>query len=194
MALLEHPLELNFEVLVEERAEDRVFVSVCLEPRGGEFHIESVALQLFSPTREAISPRMMLPIAGALSGPVLTRVELRSKGPIPVGSSVVATAWDTVEQHTATCPTDVLSEFGAHLIGSRLVTPAESDAEFRSLDDEEREALAKSLPWMRPETLSTVQENIQEPLEDPDYADRVAEDLGLDEEAADWLKELLNEE
>jgi hypothetical protein len=193
-------LSLDFALRLEDRSPDRVLVSVLLAPRSS-VQIDGVALQLFSRANEAISARVVMPIAGELTQPMLSTIELRAfPDEIPLGSRVVGTAWAGPEQREATVPTDTATEFERHVRARCRVSceePADDDRLLERLSADERSQVARLYPWVdEPRVPKAIGElEVVEHEEDEDEAfDDLVEDLGIDEESAEWLKDLLAEE
>lgn len=188
-------LKLSFELRLEERCGDRVVVSVLLAPSDGKAVLDGVALQLFGRDGEPIGVRMLLPIAGELHHPMLSTLELKVEGEIPAGARVVGTAWRGAEQREATLPTDPFTELEVHLRARRRLGPVEGDLELERLTPEERARLARDFPWVdEPRLPKAAGELTVVEHEGEDLMDELVENLGLDEENAEWLKALLDEE
>ena len=189
-------LELAFELRLEERGTNRVVVSVLLAPEAASVRIDGVALQLFTRVGEALGVRMLLPISGELGHPMLSTVELKSEE-IPVGSRVVGTAWHGAEQLDSTLPTDPFTELEVHMRARRRIVGSDGDPELERVGPEERALIGRDFPWIdeprlppQPIAELTVVEN--ESGGDP--VDDLVDDLGLDPESSEWLKELLHED
>lgn len=189
-------LELAFELRLEERGASRVVVSVLLAPETAVVRIDGVALQLFTRVGEALGVRMLLPISGELRHPMLSTVELKADE-IPTGSRVVGTAWHAAEQRDAQIPTDPFTELEMHMRARRRIVCADPDPDIERLTTEERTKVARDFPWIDEPRLPvvlaelTVVEN--EGSEDG-LIDELVDDLGLDPESSEWLKELLEED
>jgi hypothetical protein len=189
-------LDLAFELRLEERGVNRVVVSVLLAPEAAAVRIDGVALQLFTRTGEALGVRLVLPISGELRHPMLSTVELKADE-IPVGSRVVGTAWHGPEQKDAQLPTDPFTELEMHMRARRRIVCADPDPDIERLTPEERTKVARDFPWIDeprvPIALAelTVVEN--EGSEE-ELLDDLVDNLGLDPESSEWLKELLDEE
>ena len=189
-------LVLAFELRLEERCADRVVVSVLLAPSGGAPRIDGVALQMITRTGEPIGVRMLLPISGELHQPMLSTVELKSPGGIPAGTRVVGTAWQGAETREAVIPTDPFTELEVHMRARRRLGALAGSQELEPLTTGERAVIAKDFPWVEEPRipvaigeLSIVEsEDTAGPIED------LVENLGLDEDNAEWLKELLAED
>jgi len=189
-------LALSFELRVEERGADRVVVSVLLAPTAAAIQLDGVALQLHSRVGEPLGSRMLLPIAGELRHPMLSTVELRTADALPQGSKVVGTAWAGAEQRESSIPTDPFTELEVHLRARRRISPIEDERSLRRLDRTERCALAKNYPWVDEPRLPTTPSELAvvDDQETVDAFDDLVEDLGLDDESAAWLKELLDDD
>src|SRR5690606_36829321 len=133
-------------------------------------------------------PKLLLPIQGELTGPVLTTAELRvSDGEVPLGSMLVGRVWSGDRVVEATCPTDPWTELEGHLRGGRAragfrVPPCAP----QKLSAGERDKLAGLFPWIRNWThlRSPEREGEDEPslLTIEQDLDAFASDLGLDAE------------
>ena len=189
----------SLELHLDERCTDRVFVSVTLSPTSDDVaaSIGGVSVQMFNRTGQVLGPRLLLPIAGALHQPMRSTVELRAMHGLPTGSRVVATAWWANGQLEATCPTDPWTELGTHMRGARLLTP-DDDEDLEHLTPTERARIAALFPWvdepmLPPEPPAAFFEPT--PEDDPDaFVDGIADQYGLDEESAEWLRELMDED
>ncbi|MEQ1502479.1 MAG: hypothetical protein ABMB14_09615 [Myxococcota bacterium] len=189
-------LALAFELRLEERGENRVVVSVLLAPTGDAAVLDGVALQLVSRTGEPLGVQMVLPIAGELTHPMLSTVELRRAEPIPLGSKVVGTAWRGPEQRDATLPTDPFTELEVHMRARRRIVPAVTDAELERLVPEDRALIARDFPWIdEPRMITGVAELTVVDHEEPEeILDDLVSDLGLDAASEEWLRDLLDED
>ncbi len=177
-------MDVVMDVRLVSREPDRVGVVVHLTPKHATVTLDGVAVELLSRQGESIGPRMMLPIAGRLAGPLQTAVELRtSVGELYLGGTVTVTAWEGNQQLTASCPADMWTAFERHVKGSEPVLPAESNESLESLEPEELRALWAAFTWLKE----------PEPAPEPELDDLV-EELGLDDEDAAWLRDLMNED
>lgn len=175
------------EVQLDERTADRVIVVVGLAPTAGPAHVDGVAVELVARNGESLGPRQLLPIHGALTGPITTRVELRAPGgrELPLGCTVVTTAWAGVDQTVTECPADPWTEFPTHVFGKRPV-PLESGRAprtFQAATRADRARLAKKFPWMAVPPAPPAPPT-------PDAFD----DLGLDDDDAAFLRDLLDDD
>jgi len=192
-------LLLDFELRLEERGSDRVVVSVLLAPHGEEVvHIDGVALHLERRDGERIGAERVLPISGALRHPMLSTIELKLEdGTLPTGARVVGIAWNGVEQSEAQLPTDPYTELEAHLRARRRISPAQEDddCDLQRLTHPERARLARDHPWINEPRLPlttpalTVVDH-DEAAESSELAG-IVDDLGLDADSSEWLKDLL---
>lgn len=185
-------LPLKFELRLEDRGGERVLVSALLAPDGASVRLDGVALQIHTRTGEPLGVRLLLPISGELRQPMLSTVELRCDE-VPLGAKVVGTAWLGGEQREAVIPTDPFTELEVHMRGRRrIVAFAETD-EIDLLERHERDRMARDFPWIdEPRIPRAVAE--LEVVEGADEVDQIVDELGLDEESAEWLQELLREE
>ncbi len=219
--------ELSLENRTEERADDspgtaRVFVNVLLAPAqavwadatppesdadrpsnrpGVTPHpvtVDGVAVMLVGPHGEALSHRLLLPIAGTLHQPMVSTVELRAIDEVPKGSRVVGLAWHNCHQWEASCPADPGTHIEAHVRGRtayqpRKRPPAQASV-FEALTCDDRAALASAFPWLTP--CEPKPPKVVEPELDTATNEEIRNfcaDLGLDEEDTDWLEALLDE-
>lgn len=189
-------MQVDLELSLDERREDRVLVSLWLTPQVPEAAVDSVSLQLVCPKGTELCPRTLLPLSGRVTGPVALSVELRGEQALPLGSQVVATAWVDGEPLRAHCPADPSTDLRGHLVGARLGMEA-VDADLVTLtplDDAGRAHLEARWPWVAEPTAPPEVAGVLEAEEDPLSAEDLAADLGLDEEDAAWLRDLLDEE
>lgn len=189
-------VHVTFELRLEERRADRVFVSVLLAPAdaadgAARPSLDGVSVQIFQRDGEAVSPRLLLPISGTLAQPMITTVELRADGGVlPAGSRVLGHAWSADVVIEASCPTDMWTELGTHVQGTRNVC-ARSGAKLRRLAPEERARLACIFPWMA-NTRSLHADDVLEPEDtEEEEIDAFCAEYGLDGDDAEFLKELL---
>ncbi len=186
-------MPLHIELKLEERHDDAVLVTVRVAPHQAQ-RVDGVAVELHDASGEAVSPRVLLPISGHLSEDVTTRAELRVQGTLPPDARVVATAWWGGDQVQTHCPCEWGSSLERFVLGEGLVRPG-SRSELRELEPEERAAFGAMLPWLlgdpdRPPATLPVE---AAPVPREDLPEEVVSSLGLDEESAAWLKELLEE-
>lgn len=190
------PLPLTLDLRLEERESDRVRVSVCLSPDGGPQNVDGVALQLCTREGVCLGPRLLIPIGGQVVGPLTTSAELRSRTAIPDDSQVVAVAWWGSEEVEVTCPSDRGTCLEFHMRGRKRV-PLPDHAVLRRLTKGERATLTALMPWVA-EPLVLPDPTEIEPVDTDETAEEMADEicaeLGLDEDNARWLKELLTEE
>ena len=186
-------LELAFELRMEERGKDRVVASVLLAPQGSSVRIDGVALQLFTREGEALGSRMLLPISGSLSHPMLSTVELKAED-IPSGSRVVGTAWCGTDQIDTQLPTDPFTELEMHMRARRRITTDSAELDLDRLEPEERATIARDFPWIDEPRLPVATAELTVVENEPDEPlDTFVDTLGLDEESSEWLKDLLEE-
>lgn len=191
---------LDFDLQLTDRQPDRVLVSVLLRPSEEEdpVDLDGVEVVLVCPEGQPLSHRMLLPIAGRISQTIVSTVELRGHGDLPAGAQISATAWCGCRQWEAAIPADPGTQLQAHCRGVSLVRP-QRDPQFaerlRPLACVEREALSTALPWLAPCPLPELRV-----VDDTTELEREAEelrsychDLGLDDDEACWLEDLLTE-
>ena len=189
---------LSFDLRLEQREPDRIVVSVLLNPSGStRALIEGVSLQIVGSRGEVVSARTVLPIAGELKHSMVSTLELRPLDDgIPPGCRVIGVAWSKEDQLEASIPTDPYTELQAHMRALHRVLPDE-DTQVMALTAEERATFARVHPWVNEPRLPqqaamlTIVEN--EPT-DEEALDSLLDELGVDEDSAAWLKELIGEE
>ena len=190
-------MDLHFEVRLEERLVDRVFVSVVLAAKSDAGTVvDGVSVQMLTRQGNALCPRMLLPISGTLTQPMVSTIELRALGKIPVGARVSGTAWTGKQQFEASCPCDPGTALGVHMRGLRLL-PLTSDTPFLlSLDPGQREVLVALFPWLNGPMVATETPGILESSgpDSEELMDDFAEKFDLDPEDAEFLKNLLAED
>jgi len=190
-------MSLSLRLHIEHRRSDRVYVVVELEHEGATVDINGAAVELRSQKGALLSPRMILPIAGLLAGPLSTRIELRAQRPIPQGSTVYGVVFWGGEQTEAMIPADPCTDLQAHVTGSRTIC-GYSAKDLENLSPSDEYALFQHFPW----TIKEDEEDDDDWSEDAtfqeerheDLTDEVAKSLGLDEEEAGYLRELLTDE
>lgn len=187
-------VEVTFELRLEERCNDRVYAAVLLAPTGSAVAIEGVSVQIFHRNGDAAGPRLLLPIAGTLTQPIVTSLELRAHdGVLPSGSVVIGNVWSADGHLQATCPTDMWTELETHVRGTRVVR-VEAGGELRPLRPVERVRLAAVFPWLAKPAVVPF-DGVLEPEEAEDEdLDSLCEEYGLCGDDAEFLKELLTED
>ena len=188
-------MDLDFDLQLTDRQPDRVLVSVLLRPAGAPVTVDGVAVMLVCPDGEPLSHRMLLPIAGTLTHPMASTVELRGHEDLPAGTRIVGYAWGADRQWEARIPADPGTQMAAHCCGRVTLRPYDDRVfadHFLPLSDDEREALAVAYPWLAPrhDELTVVDDDTVD--DDPCFRS-YCEGLGLDDDDTDWLQDLLNE-
>lgn len=186
----------HLQLHLDERHDDRVFVTVCLSPETDEASVHGVAVELRSRAGEPLSARLMLPVSGPLPGPLALRTELRARGDLPLGARVHGTVWYDSGQLEATCPTDPGTSLEAYAygVGIPLGEPNPTRGP-HDLTDFERERLYQAFPWMGRYQRPSSQEDEQVIEEQPaDVARDIADTYGLSEEDRDFLRELMSDD
>lgn len=186
-------LPLKFELRLEDRGGERVLVSALLAPEGPSVRLDGVALQLHTRTGEPLGVRLLLPISGELHQPMLSTVELRCDA-VPTGARVVGIAWLGGEQREATVPTDPFTELEVHMRGRRRIAAFAVADDIDLLERAERDRIARDFPWVDEPRIPRAIAEIEVVEEESDDVDRMIDELGLDDESAEWLGELLREE
>ena len=184
-------MSVSLDLHLEDRQADRVWVSVRVAPDGEPRRVDGVALQLCARDGEALGPRLLLPICGCLESPIVTRVELKAAA-IPRDGQVVAIAWWGQEQIEARCPADVGTGLEGHMRGHRQL-PLATRIDVAPLAPDERAVFVRRMPWVAAPMIPFDPRGI-EPLESEPTSDQICEELGLDGEDAEWLKDLLDED
>lgn len=196
-------MSLTLEVHLEERLHDRVRALIRLSPNNGVMGIEGVAVELFDEDRNALGPRVLLPIAGQLSDSLVMRVELRCEGALPPGAMILATAWHGADSTKAMTTTDPWTAFEAHIRGKRCVCsgaviPFDDDLLLEGMTAKERHALSSKLPWigekLRPPSDPRYTSEKEPLLPHMDVVDDITDELGLCDEDKELLRELLRED
>lgn len=181
----------ELSLALEARGEDRVRVTLVIEPSDDGAEVDGAALQLVKDGEE-LCPRVLVPVRGALRGPVATTLELRANGDLPGGCRVVATAWWGDGQTQIACPADPFVTPVEHVRGQAASATSGDELPVRGLSDGERAHLAAWLPWVDDVIVPAEVAGVIE-VDEPATADDLAEELGLEGEDADWLRELLDD-
>lgn len=185
-------MDVELQIELEERREDRVRVVFRLTPGGRSSRVEGAAIRLVDAGGQELCPRTLLPIAGRVAAPMSLSVELRSCGLLPEGARIEATAWSGRSQAQATCPADPYLRLRDHLRGARVGLP-DDEVEIDEVSPELMDRLERRFPWLtqplRPAEVAGVLEAADERT-----PEEVAEGLGLDADCAAWLKDLLDED
>ena len=183
-------MALTLHLVIEQRRPDRVFVLIELQQKGEPLNISGAAVELRSARGVLVSPRMILPIAGELAGPLATRVELRAQRAIPQGAKVYGVVFHDKNQTEATIPVDPCTELEAHVRGrGNICRFAEKPLEPLTPADEY--ALQQAFPWA---IQDDEEEEYHDTLDADDLSDEVAKSLGLDDEEAEFLREILTDQ
>ena len=188
-------MSLSLRLTIEQRRSDRVYVLVELDHDGATVDINGAAVELRSQKSHLLSPRMILPIAGLLAGPLSTRIELRAQQPIPQGATVYGVVFWGGDQTEAVIPADPCTDLQAHVTGARNISGYTSKT-LENLSPEEEYALYQHFPWTvkEEEEDDWSEETLDEDDPVDDLTDEVARSLGLDDEEASYLRELLTDE
>ncbi len=202
-------MPVSFDLTLLERQPDRVVVTISLCPGDDPVKLDGVAVEILNSRRERVSPRLLLPVAGTLVGPLVTQAELRAFGTIPTCSVVSGTAWSGEEVVETLCPADDHIGLEAHVRGVNAPI-LRSEAVLLDLLPDELDTLQRRFAWLQPHQ----REGWVRPLEpldgdapprpdselfEPDLEgiegelDSLCGDLGLDEECTEWLKDLMKE-
>lgn len=186
-------MNLIVDLGLEERQPDRVRVAVHLAPSEGTADLDGLALQLVSPAGKPIGTRLLLPIRGVIDQQLTLHSELRVLHELPLGCKVQATAWRDEAQVLACCPADPHQTLHAHLKGRGCCGWKRATERLRSLKIDEIQALARAFPWL--DELLRARASSAVVLDDHSAEiEEVCSDLNLDDECAEWLKALLEEE
>ena len=191
-------LGLTVELRLEARQVDRVTVSVRLAPIDDAGEVEGVALQLLTPDDEPLGARMLLPIAGRVTQAIRSTVELRSvPTDIPQGSRILGTAWNGPDQLDVTIPTDPGTDFEQHVRGRVIISALTRGRYLELLLPDERAVIAHHLPWIdeprQPRASAGALGVVDHEPETAEVVADLADELGLDDDSAEWLKSLLDE-
>lgn len=190
---MERNLTLGIDLELRDRRDDRVIVCLALAPNDGGCDLDGASVQLLAPDGTEVCPRQLLPIAGRLLGRLSTCLELRTEGKLPAGCQVVATAWGGPEQVQACCPADPFTSLRDHVRQAKLweADPAEVLLEVPS--PKQVDALIASLPWINRACRRSGVAVIDAAPDVQSAVEEAVEELGLDDECARWLHELLEE-
>jgi hypothetical protein len=182
----------DVELRLESRETRAVIVSVLLTPGEGGATLSGCELELQTSDAEPLGPRLVLPIAGVLTAPMRSTVQLRADSEIPRGSRVFATAWDPSDVLEFWIPADPRTALWTHLKAGNHPNFPSSGAQLADLTADEQAQLANHFQWIanlrRPQVLDAYQTDVA------DAFDGIVADLGLDAEAAQWLREIIDDE
>ncbi len=186
----------RLELRLKERLPDRVQVAVALTPTETELPINGIAVEIFCRKGLPLSPRLLLPIAGIVHQEMISTVELRAFHEIPRGSRVVATVWWQGGQLEGSCPTEMWTILRSHIRGCRRLSTYAPRPELEPVEAEDRAILATLFPWVDEPMIpapppSAVFEPIEKDSESP--ADDIQDAYDLDEESAEWLRDLMSD-
>ena len=184
------PLTLSLQI--EQRSPDRVFVQVELTQPEAPIHVNGAAVELRGGRGVLLSPRMILPIAGNLVGHLTTRIELRAQQTIPQGAKVYGIVFWDGGQTEASIPADPCTDLEAHVRGRRNLGYGQTH-EWQSLSEREEDNLAHYFPWAVTLDVADDDDESLAEVHDP-ITDEVVSALGLDDDSADLLRSLLDDD
>ncbi|MCB9680678.1 MAG: hypothetical protein H6733_04330 [Alphaproteobacteria bacterium] len=187
-------MDIELELKLEDRQTDRVVVSFFLSPTDGPASIDGAALQLVDVGGEELCPQVLLPVTGRVTGPMALSVEVRGSGPLPDGARVVAIAWCGPAQAQVSIPAQPARRLRDHLRGAVLGLPADDDVLLEPLTGEGRLRLERRFPWIAEPLRHVEGLAVLEAVDDTPTAEELKADLGIDDDCAAWLHELLGEE
>lgn len=187
-------MAVTVELRLDERQAESVIVSVLLTPQSPSSQLGGVELHLQSPNGDALGPRMVLPIAGALTAPMRSTVQLRSNVPLERGARIVAAAWQGSQTVETSIPADARTELAHHAGPAKtLALSNDTQATFGALGDDDMQRLRNAWPWLA----DTGRPRVVEATADEEQAsdvDDIIDDLELDEASSEWLRELLDDD
>lgn len=189
-------MDVDLQLELRGATGDRVEVTLRLapDPEGARVELDGVAAHLESAAGDPLCARMLLPIAGALTGPLALEVELRAdRPPMPEGARIVVGAWRGPEAWSVTAPAHPGVGLPQYVRAVGWSLSEAEDTLLEVLDAEERQALAIRHPWIEAVIREPDGSRILEAADEPDV-DELQESLGLGAEDAAWLKDLLDEE
>ena len=186
------PQPFDVELRLESRETKAVIVSVLLTPAEGGATLSGCELELQTAEAEPLGPRLVLPIAGELTAPMRSTVQLRASSEIPRGSRVFATAWDASEVLEFWIPADPRTALWTHLKAGNHPSFGTCDVQLADLTADEQAQLANHFQWIanlrRPQVLDAYKTDLGDAFEG------MVADLGLDAEAAEWLREIIGDD
>ncbi len=191
------PHDLLFELRLESRHPNGVVVGVQLGPQDAVVVLDGVSLQIVGPKGDAVSARTVLPIAGELRQELRFAFELRTEDEeVPVGCRVVGVAWGPSRQYETSIPTDPFTELQLHMQALRRVGSWEG-VELEPVSETERARVALLYPWIDDPRVPRVAGQLEVVEHEPDEEEafeELVDDLGIDADAAEWLRDLMGEE
>ena len=187
-------MDLQFDIQLEDRSPDRVVVSVLLGPGDApEALVEGVAILLVDRAGEPLSTRLVLPIAGRLQQPVLTTVELRGRTQLPTGTRVLATAWSDGLRYETPHSGRPRHSLESHLRGALSLHLRDAEGFIETLNPDAKRSLILEFPWLARVACDPTVVDSATPSPEVEEFQAFCKDLGLEEDDADWLTELLDE-
>jgi len=185
---------MQFGLRLDDRREDRVFVTVCLSPEDDVVNVEGVAVELRCRRGQALSCRLMVPIRGPLGQPLKFATELRARRTIPRGARVVGIAWTADGTRETSCPADPGTALEAYARGSSIGLDPMGGREPEDLSTAEHRAMVRAFPWM--DHFRPFEEESPGILDEQadDLADDIAGCYGLCDEDKELIRELLSED
>lgn len=188
---------MEFQLELDERGADRVFVVVRLAPTDSAVIVERVHVAIVDRRGAPISPKLLVPISGPIAQPVALMTELRSTSDIPRGSRVIGTVWTDRGSVEASCPAEPGTSLLAFAEGGRIrLRPGEGGIAW--LSETETLQLKKHYSWIdgfrftEEEPEGPVDSVLAEP--DEDMISTVAEEFDLSDDDMELLKELLSDD
>lgn len=186
----------DLDLRVVDRELDRVQVTLRIAPSTGPAPLEGVSIELTDADGAQLSPRLQLPLSGELSTPVATVVELRTHTgkPLPRDAQVLAKAWHGAEEVRHHCPAERCRGLETHVAGAAACFMLSERELAFPLDEDEARALLKRHPWIRNLRAAFQKDHGPEalPIDPEPNSQQIADELGLEGEEAEWLKELLD--
>ena len=183
------PIELHLHI--EERRPDRLYALFEIDNQGEVVNITGAALELRDAQGQLLSPRMILPIAGMLTGPLATRSELRAQRNIPRGATLYGVVFCNGTHTETIIPADPCTDLEGHVRGRRVIR-GHRQTELLSIPIDELRVLKEAFPWTVDD--STVSGEEGEEGEEEDLTDEIIGHYDLDPEDADFLRALMTEE
>jgi hypothetical protein len=188
-------MDLDLDLHLDERADDRVVVTLAVSPPCGcAALVDEATLQLVDAQGEELCPRHLLPLSGRIAGPVTLTAELRCLGAIPEGARVLASVWAGTTRLQCGCPADPYVDLRDHLKGSRLGLPPDDAVPLSELDAAGRARLEAVLPWVAQPMRRPEVDGVLEAPEPVRTTEELQAELDLDADTASWLHDLLDQD
>lgn len=188
-------MDYEIQLHLEKREKDRVFVRIDCKSLNGVVPVDSAKMELKSACGQSLCPQLLIPVSEICTETTSRVFELRAGPTLPQGAVVHAQIWTQEGVRRASCPADPFLRAADHVLGVGRDPEEYGSTVVRALTEEERGDVLRAFPWLDcPRSTSPEAARILEAKEEMPEVDDLMADLGLDEDCAEWLSELLGED